>query len=100
MKALLACGIIGGMIVAFAAMAAQGADQPSLEADPTVVGVYAPSEYDLDEDHFVTILDITKVARYFTWAAQCVVRSTYPTPPADGVAGCDHVFKIPASALP
>lgn len=62
--------------------------------------MYAPSSYDLDGDNFVTILDLTKMARKFTWPTQCVVRSVYPTPPADGTPGCDWVWFIPANALP
>lgn len=96
-----------GAVVFAAALAADNvvrhAPTPPLPT-PTPIAGTAPLEGDVDQDGQISILDLTKelmiVATHYAERTICVVRSIYPTPPADARPGCEWQWIIHASDLP
>lgn len=93
-------GAVVGMVLFAAGMAMAIEPAPTKNVPLTV----APYYYDVDGSGAVEITDASRwlagFVQWFTHPAECVVRSVYPTPPANGRPGCVYLWEIPANALP
>jgi len=90
MKTLLAAGIVAGITLTVAGMA--------IAQTPPV----APPNYDLDGDGYISVLDLTLMAQFFTNPAEpClkVTRHHHPTP-ITSVADDGSPIMIEGYALP